>query len=45
MRVLEGTSAANIAAALGMKESDLTVDWSEYLSKAEMAKIRGARDD
>jgi hypothetical protein len=44
-QVLEGTSAANIAAALGMKEADLAVDWSEYLSTAEMEKIRGARDD
>ncbi len=44
-RVLEGTSAANMAAALGMKEADLAVDWNEYLSRAEMEKIRGARDD
>jgi len=44
-RVLEGTSAANMASALGMKEADLAVDWNEYLSRAEMDKIRGARDD
>ena len=44
-RVLEGTSAANMASALGMKEADLAVGWNEYLSTAEMEKIRGARDD
>ena len=44
-QILEGTSAANIAAALGLKESDLAIDWNQHLSREQMEKIRGARDD
>jgi len=40
--ILKGTAAANIAAALGLKESDLAVDWNEYLNFDQMEKIRGA---
>ena len=39
----EGTSLANIAAALGVKESDLAVDWNDYLTQAEMDRIAGRR--
>lgn len=42
-RILKGTAAANTAAALGLKESDLAVDWAEHLSRDEMDKIAGRR--
>ena len=41
-RINKGTSAANIAAALGLKD-ELGLDWSAYLSQAEMDKIAGRR--
>lgn len=43
-RTLKGTSAANIAKALGLKESDITLDWEEVLSEEEMHLIRGGDD-
>ena len=42
-QISKGTALANIAAALGLKESDLAIDWSEYLSQAEMDRIAGRR--
>ncbi len=39
-RIITGTSLANIAKALGLKESDLAVDWSEFLTESEMESIR-----
>ncbi len=41
--ILKGTAAANVAAALGLREPDLAVDWSEYLSQAELDRIAGRR--
>jgi hypothetical protein len=41
-QTLKGTSSANIAAALGLKD-ELGIDWSEYLSEVEMDKIAGRR--
>jgi hypothetical protein len=43
-RILKGTSAANIAKALGLKEKDITLDWDELLTEAEMHLIRGGND-
>jgi hypothetical protein len=40
-RALTGTSAANIAKALGLKERDLTLDWADLLTESEMHAIRG----
>lgn len=40
-RVLRGTSAANIAAALGLTEAEVAMDWEDYLSSEEMDTIRG----
>jgi len=42
-RILESTSLANIARALGMKESDLSVVWDEYLSQSELDAIAGRK--
>lgn len=42
-QISKGTALANIAATLGLKESDLAVDWNEYLSQAEMDRIAGRR--
>jgi len=42
-RVSKGTALANIASALGLKESDLAVDWNELLSQDEMERIAGRR--
>jgi hypothetical protein len=44
-RALEGTSSSNIARTLGLAESDLQVDWNEYLSEDEKRTIQGAHDD
>jgi hypothetical protein len=41
-QIKKGTSSANIAAALGLKD-ELGLDWSEHLSQAEMDKIAGRR--
>ncbi len=41
-QINKGTSSSNIAAALGLKD-ELSRDWSEYLSQAEMDKIAGRR--
>ncbi len=38
---LVGTSAATIAKALGLKEEDIELDWTEVLTEAEMHLIRG----
>jgi hypothetical protein len=40
---LEGTSTASIAAALGLREADLAVDWNEHLTQAELDKIARRR--
>ena len=43
-RTLKGTSAATIAKALGLKELDVTLDWNDLLTEAEMHVIRGGDD-
>jgi len=43
-RTLKGTSAAAIARALGLQESDITLDWNDLLTEAEMHLIRGGDD-
>ena len=43
-RILKGTSAATIAKALGLKENDITLDWNELLTEAEMHLIGGGDD-
>jgi hypothetical protein len=43
-RTLKGTSAAAIAKALGLREADVTLDWNELLTEAEMHVIRGGDD-
>jgi hypothetical protein len=40
-RILKGTSAANIAAAIGLKEADFAVDWNDWLSPVEQERIKG----
>jgi hypothetical protein len=40
-RVLNGTSAASIAKALGLREEDVTLDWAEQLTESGMRVIRG----
>ena len=40
-RILKGTSAATIAKALGLRENDVALDWTEVLTEAEMHLIRG----
>lgn len=42
-RVLKGTSAANVAAAIGVKEADLAVDWNDWLSEGEKETIAGRK--
>jgi hypothetical protein len=41
-QILDGTSAASIASAIGQSESDLTVDWNDHLSEDEKRAITGA---
>ena len=43
-RTLKGTSAATIAKALGLREHDVTLDWNELLTEAEMHLIQGGDD-
>ena len=43
-RTLKGTSAATIARALGLQESDITLGWNDLLTEAEMHLIRGGDD-
>lgn len=43
-RILKGTSAATLAKALGLKETDMALDWTEVLTEAEMHLIRGGED-
>ena len=43
-RTLRGTSAASIAKALGVKETDMTLNWNELLTEAEMHVIEGGDD-
>jgi hypothetical protein len=43
-RILKGTSAANIAKALGLKEADITMDWNELLTELQMHLIGGGDD-
>ena len=43
-RILRGTSAASIAKALGLKETDITLNWNELRTEAEMHVIRGGDD-
>ena len=43
--ILRGTSAKNIAKAIGLREADIAVDWNDLLTEAEMNAIRGRNDD
>jgi hypothetical protein len=43
-RTLKGTSAATIAKALGLQESEISLDWNGLLTEAEMRVIRGGDD-
>jgi len=43
-RVLRGTSLDNIAAALGLREDDIAIDWEEALTRQERDSIGGYRD-
>lgn len=38
-RILDGTSTAEIARALGKNEEDLAIDWNQYLSDEEKQRI------
>ena len=40
-RVLRGTSTANIALAIGARETDLAVDWNDFLNENEISRIEG----
>jgi hypothetical protein len=40
-RVYEATASFRIAASIEMKESDVSVNWNDYLSEAEKYKIQG----
>ena len=44
-QVLDGTSTASIARAIGQTESGLSLDWNKYLTQEEKRAIAGARDD
>jgi len=44
-QILDGTSTANIAAAIGLTESDLALDWNEHLTEDEKQTIAGATRD
>jgi hypothetical protein len=39
--ILKGTTLANIAAAIGERESDLAIDWDDHLTPTESLKIAG----
>ena len=39
--ILDITSTANVAEALGGRESDLTIIWHEHLSPEELNRIQG----
>lgn len=41
-RILKNTELADIAAAIGVTEGDLAVDWAEYLEQRELERL-GAR--
>lgn len=41
--ILRGTSAQNIAKAIGLREADIAVNWNDFLSEAEMNAIRGGK--
>jgi hypothetical protein len=43
-RILNGTSAANIAKALGLEEKDIALDWNEYLTELQKQIILGEGD-
>ena len=43
--VLDGTSVTSIANALDQAESDLALDWNEYLTEDEKRAISGVRGD
>lgn len=40
-RILQGTSFENIAAALGLRESEIAINCEEFLTKDEKASING----
>jgi hypothetical protein len=40
-RVLRSTSLVTIAATLGLRESDVAVDWNDFLSREEQDAIAG----
>lgn len=39
--MLRATSLQNIAKALGICESEIAVDWNEFLTKQELDTLRG----
>lgn len=41
--ILDHTATDHLAKSLELKESDLAVDWDEFLSKEEIDKINGYR--
>jgi len=40
-RIYEATAAFRIAESIGVKESDVAIDWHAHLSQAEKRKIQG----